>query len=96
MVCGRKAIPWQSSIVDGKSAVWLKNKIAVRMLREHGEKIIHVDNDLSTDFVQHLCDRFRPDFALLKEMPRTNATEAERQFKSRARRLVGEDRQAER
>ena len=44
--------------------MWLKNKIAARMLREHGEKIIHADNDLSTDFGQHLCDRFRPDFAL--------------------------------
>jgi hypothetical protein len=50
-VAGRR-----SSIFDGKSAVWLKNKIAARMLREHGEKIIHADNDLSTDFSQHLCD----------------------------------------
>jgi hypothetical protein len=64
------------------------SECVARMLREHGEKIIQAENELLTDFANTFADRFRPDFALLKEMPGTNATEAESQFKSGARKLV--------
>ena len=64
------------------------SECVARMLREHGEKIILAENELLTDFSNTFADRFRPDFALLQEMPGTNATEAESQFESGARKLV--------
>lgn len=59
-----------------------------RLLREHGEKIIKLENTLLTDFANTFPDRFRPDFVQLKQTSAPNAVEAESHFKSGVRQLV--------